>query len=377
MGNPAGPGKQYCTSCGELIDRDSRYCTYCGEATKDRAFPTDRSGPATASDDRSLGRARGPGPARSESGRDHGPPAEYGHGRGERYDRRVPREPGREREKPRRDYKNPRVGVEAVDDPRWGESPWRTVGAAAGIGVLGIVVFAVASIVGGIPLFLLGAPLVALFLVSTAIGQYVGFLGLALVYLRRRGYDWARVKSYLGVRLPTLKELGIVVLGLVVIYVLLIVVSLFAEAFLPEPAEGAEGEIAEFDPSPALLVGLVAFMFLVVGPCEEILFRGIVQNRLRERLPAIPSILIASFVFAIVHIVALTGGDIAAMATTIFILFVPAIVFGVVYEYTGNLVVPSLLHGLYNTIVVIVVLYGPELEENAALLASLPELLPV
>jgi len=362
MGNPAGPGKQYCTSCGELIARDSRYCTYCGAPIEPRSFPTDRSGPATASEDRSFG-----GQHAGDRGPDERPEPVAAAPGGEYH---AESGPGSETQSRARQFSNPRMGAGSVGDPRWEESPWRTIGVAAGIGVLGILVFAVASIVGGIPLLVLGAPLVALFLISTAVGQYVGFLGLALYYLRRRGYDWGRVRSYLGVRLPSLKELAIVVLGLIVIYVLLIVVSLFAEAFLPEPADGAEGEIAEFDPSPALAVALALFMFLVVGPCEEVLYRGIVQNRLRERLPAIPSILIASFVFAVVHIIALTGGDLGAMATTIFILFVPSIVFGVVYEYTGNLVVPSLLHGLYNTIVVVVVLYGPELEESASALAS-------
>jgi len=45
------------------------------------------------------------------------------------------------------------------------------------------------------------------------------------------------------------------------------------------------------------------------------------------------------------------------------VLFVPALVFGVTYELTDNLVVPSVIHGAYNatlfSIVYIGLRYGP------------------
>jgi len=54
------------------------------------------------------------------------------------------------------------------------------------------------------------------------------------------------------------------------------------------------------------------------------------------------------------------------MLATISILFVPALFFGAVYEYTGNLVVVAVMHGLYNslilTMIYIAITYGPEME---------------
>lgn len=353
MGDPAGPGKRYCASCGELIDRDAEYCTYCGAETRDREFPNDRSGPATASDGRSL---RGD----SVSGGD-----------------RATGGPVRE-QSTERDYSAPRVGVEGRAEPPSTDSTLRTVGIAAGLGILGVVLLVVFSALGSLVLFPLGLPELATLAVATAVGQYLGFMGLGVWYLQRRGYDEAGIRSYLGIRRPSLREIGLVLLGWLAIFIMVIVVSLVVQAFLPEPAqnEGAS-QFAEGATNPAILAVGVLFMFVVVGPCEEFLYRGIVQNRLRERLAAAPAILIAAAVFASVHVVALSGGDPVAMATTVGILFVPALVLGTLYEYTGNLVVVSLLHGLHNSVILSVVFLGPDAEEAAEFITGLLSCLPV
>ncbi|PSQ47059.1 CPBP family intramembrane metalloprotease domain-containing protein, partial [Halobacteriales archaeon SW_7_65_23] len=111
-------------------------------------------------------------------------------------------------------------------------------------------------------------------------------------------------------------------------------------------------------------------MFLVVGPMEELLFRGIVQNRLRERFPAIPAIAIASAIFAAVHVVALAGSP-TGMLVTVFILFFPATVFGTVYEFTGNLVAPALLHALHNSVIVGLIFLAPEEAQTMIALLAL------
>ena len=98
----------------------------------------------------------------------------------------------------------------------------------------------------------------------------------------------------------------------------------------------------------------------VVGPCEEILYRGVIQNRLRERFSRIPAIVAASVIFASVHIVAFGTTDPVAILTTVSVLAVTSLVLGGVYELTGNLVVPWLLHSLHNSILMAVAFFGPE-----------------
>jgi len=199
---------------------------------------------------------------------------------------------------------------------------------------------------------------IGLALIGTAIGQLVGFAGLALWYLRRRGFSWDQIKSYLGVRFPTLKEYGIIIGAWILILILSIIVGLFLMEFLPdligtdspEPADDPISDMVIDD--PAIVPLLMLFMFVIVGPAEELLFRGVIQARLRERFAAGPAILLATLIFTLVHVITYVGAP-AQVAVTLFVLFVTAIVLGAVYEYTKNIVVVSLLHGFHNSMVIL------------------------
>lgn len=228
---------------------------------------------------------------------------------------------------------------------------FRALGVAYGLGVAGMLAALVLSLAAfgivdaaGVTL----TPAAALGIVFVA-GQYLPFLGVALLYLRWRGLDWEGIDDYVGVRIPTLRELGVVLGGFLLVLVLaygsiVVVVQLLGL----EPASNQAGEVAQELPQliPLFIVGSL----LVIGPCEEALFRGIVQNRLREAMSAPAAILLATALFAVVHVSALTG-SLAARAVTITILFIPGLVFGSAYEYTGNLVVPALIHGIWNSFV--------------------------
>lgn len=266
--------------------------------------------------------------------------------------------------------------LEAPDAPSPGSSEERSVpralAVAVGLGILGPVIAIVSTAAVGVATVSIDVPLVASVLVGLFFGQYVAFGGLSVVYLRSR-FEWPGVRSYLGVEIPTLREIGIVLGGWVALVVLLVVTSTVVQML--SPAEPASNQGAEFAmQNPAIIPLLIVVMFLVVGPCEEILYRGVVQGRLRESLSVVPSVLVASAVFAFIHVMALTGGA-GARLTTIVILFVPSIVFGLVYEYTENIVVPSLLHGLHNavlfTLLYVSIAYGDELEGFLAVVAWL------
>ena len=259
------------------------------------------------------------------------------------------------------------VGPADVGDTADDDSPAVAVVVAIGLGVLGPAI----ALVGGLGVSLLGAVVggvsLAINVVLTLIvGQYVAFGGLAVGYLAWRGFDRAGIVSYLGVRRPSLKELGLVVGGWVVIVVTLFVVSAIVQLLGTETASNQSAEVAM--QNPAIIPLFIVAMFLVVGPSEEILYRGVVQGRLRESLPAAPAIAIASGIFALIHVMALTGG-LSGRLTTVGILFFPSLVFGAVYEYTDNLVVPALLHGLHNavlfTILYVSIVYGEELQQIA------------
>jgi membrane protease YdiL (CAAX protease family) len=247
------------------------------------------------------------------------------------------------------------------------DSTPRAVGTAVALGVGGILVLGAVTVLVGMVGGRLGLAVGVLFVASVAIGQYLGFVGLGLYYLRTRGLSWAGIRSYLGIRTPTVRELAAVVAGYVAIIVGLLALLAVALRFLPDPAENQGAAVAANNPE--LIPPLVVVMFLVVGPCEEFLYRGVVQNRLRERLPAAAAVAVAAVIFAVVHVVAVAGSP-GAVAVTLSVLLVPGVVLGAVYEYTGNLVVPWLLHSTHNSILLGALLYADD-AGGTALLAAL------
>jgi len=178
-------------------------------------------------------------------------------------------------------------------------------------------------------------------LLSTVLLQGVAFGGVSLAYLRLRGLD----RSYLGVRVPTLREWltaasgwVLALVGAVAMVVVVVVTGL-------DPAANQVGELGRAD--PVVFALLVPVSFLLIGPGEELLFRGVIQNSLVESLGRVPGILLATLLFAAAHVFSLAG-PLSGRAVTVLLLFVPGLVLAVTYDYTGNLVVPSLVHGAYN-----------------------------
>ncbi|TVP93383.1 MAG: CPBP family intramembrane metalloprotease [Thioalkalivibrio sp.] len=89
--------------------------------------------------------------------------------------------------------------------------------------------------------------------------------------------------------------------------------------------------------------GSVAALSLLAGFGEEMLLRGVVQGGLAEHLPAAVAILLAAVVFGLAHYI---SGFYFLFATLI------GIYLGVIYHVTGNLLVVSIAHALYDWIVI-------------------------
>lgn len=192
--------------------------------------------------------------------------------------------------------------------------------------------------------------LLAILLLSVVVIPYACFAGVALGYLRYRGLSWADIRSYLGISRPDIRDF-IVIVGAWLFAIVLVFLALLAVVSTGvEPAQNQN--VPQGQGASNVLLLLVPVMLFVVGPVEEILYRGAVQGRLRESLGPIPAILIASAIFAVAHVLALTGGLVGRMAT-IMILFIPGILLGATYEYTRNLTVPVIIHGLYNSTLLI------------------------
>ena len=105
----------------------------------------------------------------------------------------------------------------------------------------------------------------------------------------------------------------------------------------------------------AYYLAMIAVSLAVVGPVEELLFRGVVQGGIRRAFDALPAVLIASLAFGLIHLPAVSGTAVEQWAY-VGIVVVLGSVLGALYEWTDNVVVPGLVHGIYNAITYVVLL---------------------
>lgn len=247
------------------------------------------------------------------------------------------------------------------------ESRLRLIGLSLGLTVaavvLGILVLLLlAQLVAGAGIELSGPTQLVLSLVAL---QGIAFPVSGIVYLRWRGHDL----SFIPVSFPSLRQLGIVVGGWIGALLLVSAATAIVASLGGEAAQNQAGEVAL--ENPGFIPYLIPLVFLLNGPGEELLFRGVIQGTLRERFGPAGAVILASLMFAPLHIIALTGSLQAAL-TTIAILFVPSLVFGATYELTDNFVVPALVHGLYNATLFGLVYLAATAEQSQTALLALP-----
>lgn len=177
--------------------------------------------------------------------------------------------------------------------------------------------------------------------IGTVVLQGVTFWGVAIAYLyvRDLGSEFAAFKA------PTARDATVTLVGTVAIFGLLAMTSAAISALGLESAQNQIMETGQQNPTAFLL--LIPLSFLVVGPGEELLYRGLVQGTLRESLHPTRAIVLASVLFASIHLFSLSG---EGKLVYIGIAFILALVLGAAYEYTGNLTVPAVIHGTYNAV---------------------------
>lgn len=217
-------------------------------------------------------------------------------------------------------------------------SPARALLEAAGVTLLALTISIAAGVAFLVPAISLDYDLEATWVLvgATAAGQ-VGFFAVAYGFVRRR-----RVTVPLSV--PSRTDARYVVAGTVAALVAATGLS-YALVLLDLVPDSVIGEAATADPT--FLVALAVLSLVLVAPAEELLFRGAVQGRLRERFGPVPAIVAASLLFGSLHLANYSGSVPSVLAGALLIAAVGSI-FGAVYERTENLVVPILVHGCYN-----------------------------
>lgn len=102
-----------------------------------------------------------------------------------------------------------------------------------------------------------------------------------------------------------------------------------------------------------ILTGADFLFTVILGPiCEELIFRGILFNRLNKRIPVILSIFLTSILFALFH------PDTAQISSFIF-----GITMCIAYLLSSNILIPVTLHML-NNLLSITVSHIPNMESH-------------
>lgn len=205
--------------------------------------------------------------------------------------------------------------------------------------------FLLANLLGAIPVVvavvLTGAVTLSVaVLVASVVVTELGYVAIAFAALRR-------LKQRVVFAVPSRRGWLFVVGGTVAALVANVLSTLLLSLVVSDPPSNAIADIGA--EQPLFFAALVVVAIFVIGPAEELLFRGVVQNYLKRAFSPWPAIVLASVFFAAIHAAALSGSLLGVLGV-VGALTVVSIVLGYVYEATGNLAVPALVHGLYDAV---------------------------
>ena len=213
------------------------------------------------------------------------------------------------------------------------------------VGSIGLIAMFIAQVLLASPaIALLGSLSELQWMVLTYLSFALGLGSVAFGYLRFRGYDL----SYIDLEVPTIRTVLWTVGGLIVLFGILVGGSWLMNVAGVEAA--GHGTVEEAEQNPELLVVIVPAMILIVGPFEELLYRNVIQKSLYETFSRYGAVVVASVVFAFVHVLAYATAGPGQVLASLAMIFGLSLVLGMIYERTENLLVPALIHGVFNAV---------------------------
>lgn len=172
--------------------------------------------------------------------------------------------------------------------------------------------------------------------------NFLGLLAVPLAYLAWRE-DWGLV----GADSPSVRDLATIAVGALILVAFMNGAELFVSWLGFQPAENTAVESGR--ENPELFLYYIPVVLLLNSPAEELLFRGVVQGLLRRAYGVVPGILGAAAIFGLVHYSALVASGSAG--AYVVIALGSGIILGILYEYTENLLVPIVVHAVWNCLV--------------------------
>jgi len=172
-------------------------------------------------------------------------------------------------------------------------------------------------------------------------------LGITLLFAK---YEGASLRK-LGLKKPSLRIIVIVSVAAVLLLFLAGSISLVEEIVLgPDPE--AELLAEAILPRDSLqLIALIGISLALVGPAEELAFRGFVQRGFENSFGKTSGLVIASILFGLLHGL---NSLRAILPVTVVSLFL-----GYIWQKTdGNTVASAWMHGLYDAIIIAIAFFA-------------------
>jgi membrane protease YdiL (CAAX protease family) len=185
---------------------------------------------------------------------------------------------------------------------------------------------------------------------SAALAIYLAVGAGIAVALRRLPAPLA----FLGLRWPTLRDLGVTAALVVPWYIGIAVVTALSSAVLNggRVVPGNTRQLFIQHPHGLGILVLALLVTAVAAPlCEEAFFRGMLFRLLRRRLPLWAAVLLSATAFGLAH----ASPTVSYALLPVFIYM--GVVLAVVYAWTGSLTNTVLLHSLNNTVGTVTVFF--------------------
>jgi uncharacterized protein len=183
-------------------------------------------------------------------------------------------------------------------------------------------------------------------LISLPINEGI-ILGITLLFAQQKG---ATLKQ-LGLKKPRLKTLVIVSFAAVLLLFLAGAIALIQESILgPDP----EAELlvdAVLAQDTLQLVALISISLALVGPIEELAFRGFIQKGFENSFGRTAGLLVASLLFGLLHGLNSLRSIIPVTAVSLFL--------GYVWQKTdGNTYASAWMHGVYDAVAIAITYFA-------------------
>ncbi|MCZ2809204.1 MAG: CPBP family intramembrane metalloprotease [Candidatus Bathyarchaeota archaeon] len=175
-------------------------------------------------------------------------------------------------------------------------------------------------------------------LIGTPVNEFI-ILGVTLLFAGHRGASFKE----LGLKRVSLKVLFLVSVLAILLFFIGLGISIGEEIiFGPDPASELFAKLVM--PRNSLqLIGVLVFQLVLVGPCEELAFRGFVQRGFENSFGRMKGLLVASVLFGLVH----SLNTLYAIVPV----FVGGLVLGYVWQQTsGNTTASAIIHGINNSL---------------------------